>query len=259
VVRLDANSGVNQAANLGLSLVRSECVAIVAADDLLLPDFAARALAALAAHPGAAFCFSDPAELLDDAGTIRSIPLYLAPSTRAFSPLELCRLLRRNFFTFQSNSIVYRTDRLRSVDGYRGELMWFADSFANFVLGMRYGACYVPAVLGVFRVSAESYSAVGRRDAKAQRMVLEKFLDRLSAPDLMDVAAKLRGAGVVPEMSLRSLRWLLATSTGRNYLSGHLTFRLFAGAVWNLLREYMPLRLRRLARRQLASLGERTD
>jgi glycosyltransferase involved in cell wall biosynthesis len=257
IVRLKANSGVNQAANLGLSLVRSECVAIVAADDLLLPDFACRALAALAAHPGAAFCFSDPAELVDDAGAMRSVPLYPARSPSNFTPLDLSRLLRRNFFTFQSNSIVYRTDRLRSIGGYRAQLMWFADSFANFVLGMRYGACYVPAVLGVFRVSADSYSAVGRRDARAQRIILEKFLELLSDPILTEIAAPLREAGVVPEMSLRTLRWLLAMPKGRRYLTAHLAFRLAAAGVWNLFRERMPLNLRRFARRHLAKIGGR--
>ena len=122
LIRLRRNSGPNAAINRGLSESKGDCVSLAAADDRIGTEFAARSLAALAEFPFAAFCFSDPAELVGDTSVTRPFPLYLSEGPRMFTPDDVERLMRRNFFTFSSNTVVHRREPLLSMGGYREEL-----------------------------------------------------------------------------------------------------------------------------------------
>jgi GT2 family glycosyltransferase len=69
VVRLEANLGFGAAANRGVAAVDADAVALVNTDVVLAPDWLERALAALAADPGAA-AVATKMVALDDAGRI---------------------------------------------------------------------------------------------------------------------------------------------------------------------------------------------
>lgn len=76
--------------------------------------------------------------------------------------------MRHNLIGFSSNTVFYRRDTLLAAGGFIEELGWLADSFANYVLAFRHGACYVPEVLGWFRLLPDSADcAAVRRGADA--------------------------------------------------------------------------------------------
>lgn len=242
------NRGVVSAMNTGLAEAKGYYVCFAAADDLVAPEFLARSVEILVQHPEAGFCFSDPAELLGDTGVTRAFPLFLSESPCFFSPCELERVLTCNFFSFSSNSIVYRRDALLRAGGFREELRWYTDWFLNFVLAFRYGACYVPRVLSFFRVLDNSYSTQGRRQSTTQRELLYRVLDLLGTPEYGDVAPCFRRAGIVTDMRTRSLLWLLASRRHRSYLTLQLCFRLLFSGLWTMARPNTPVWLRQAAR-----------
>jgi len=246
LIRLERRVGVNGASNRGLRDARGDYVHIAAADDVVLPSFAARSLELLRRHPTAGFCFSDPAELIDD--RVRRFSLFLSNRPVMLLPSDVEFLMRRNMFTFSSATTVYRRDAFLSLGGFREELDWQADWFANFALAFRYGACYVPAVLVHFRLRADSYSAVGVRQASVQRDLTYRILDLLDSEDFRDVAPQFRHSGLLPELSSRALLWLLASPRHRGYLTPVLVFRLLSRGFWSVLRPHTPVRLRRWAR-----------
>ncbi|MBL6933874.1 MAG: glycosyltransferase family 2 protein, partial [Alphaproteobacteria bacterium] len=92
LVRQAENLGVNATFNRGLKEAKGDYVYFFAADDHVTPDFVESYLSTLARHPRAAFCFSDPAEILGEGGERRDFSLFIATAPRAFSGPEMTRL-----------------------------------------------------------------------------------------------------------------------------------------------------------------------
>lgn len=256
LVSLPVNGGVNAAINRGLAEAKGEYVCFSAADDLVEPEFAAHSLAILAHHPAAGFCFSDPAVLSVKSGGARRFPLFLSDRPCLLSPCDFERLLASNYFSFSSNSILYRRETLIEIGGFIEDLCWYADWFANYVLAFRHGACYVPEALTLYRVSEDSYSACGARQVLVQRNILYRVLDLLEEGRFRDVAGYFRRAAIVPEMRGRSLFWLLAHPRHRGHLTLRLCARLLFGELWLHVLPHTPDRLRR-AMRWLAGMPTR--
>jgi glycosyltransferase involved in cell wall biosynthesis len=256
LIRQVQNGGVNAAMNRGLAEARGQYICFPAADDLVSPDFASRSLAVLARHPDASLCFSDLAVMAGAGGTVRRFPLFLSRRPCLLGPADIQRVLRRNYFNFPSHSVVYRRDHLLALGGFREDLQWLADWFVNYVLAIRHGACYVPGILGYFRVTPNSYSVRGPRRAAVQRALVYRVVDLLQSSALADVARPFRECGVVPEFSFRLLAWLAISPRHRRYLTPRLVTRLVLRGTWAGLIRWLPLRLRH-AVRWLAGVGIR--
>ncbi|MDP6526946.1 MAG: glycosyltransferase family A protein, partial [Kiritimatiellia bacterium] len=207
LVRQAENLGVNATFNRGLEEAKGDYVYFFSADDHVTSDFTESYLSFLAEHPQAAFCFSNPAEIPGEDGEQRDFSLFIATAPRAFSGSEMAQLLSRSFFTFTSNSVVYRRHALMETGGHPEALDWQADWFVNHVLAFRHGACYLPGVYCPTRVRGESFSARGLADAQEQKTRVLRALDMLRQDEYADVAPAFREAGVLPEMSLRALTW----------------------------------------------------
>jgi glycosyltransferase involved in cell wall biosynthesis len=242
------NGGPNAAIGDGLAQAAGRFVTAAAADDIVLPGFLERSVAALTAHPDAALCFSDPGELIGDTGVARDHALGIGSEATYFAPQELARLMRLNMFSISSNTVVYRREALLAVGGFRRELAWHADWFANLVLGFRHGACYVPEVLARFRVQPGSYSWSGARDRAGQKKLLHDVIDLLQR-QFPDVYPLFRDSALVPEMRLRGIFWLLRSPAHRRYLTARLAGRLVAREAWSYIRPLTPLGVRRRMRR----------
>lgn len=252
LLRLDRNRGPLYAVACGLREATGTYVSFAAADDVVGRDFAARSLAILASFPEAAFCFSDPSELVGDEGRVREFPLFLSDRPRFFTPDQVETILRRNFFSFSSNTIIYRRQTFLSVGGFRGELDWQAEWFTNHVLAFRYGVCYVPAALAHLRVRSDSYSARRVKQGPAQRALLYRALDLLAGEAFRDVAPRFRRCALATEMRARALLWLLTSPRHRSYVTPRLAARLLSRELWSAVRPLAPLGVRRLMRRMSA-------
>jgi glycosyltransferase involved in cell wall biosynthesis len=263
LIRVARNGGVNAAINRGLREARGDFVCFSAADDLVSPDFAARSLAILAEHPTAGICFSDPAEMAGDSGAVQPLPLHLRDRPSLISPAELERLLKHSWFSFPGHAVLYRRDALLAIGGFEEDLRWYADWFATAVLAFRHGACYVPEVLAVFRVSPESYHARGVLQTTIQRQLVFRILDLLQSPDCRDVAPVFRRSALIPELRARVLLWLLSSPRHRGYVTPRLAVRLLVRGAWWWVRARVPGWVRPTARRlafgwaRLASGGPR--
>lgn len=248
VVRHASNLGVNAAMNTGLAAARGEFVCFCAADDRVTPEFLEHCAVILRAHPEAGLCFSDPAELDDETGSTRGFPLYLSIAPRLFDPGELGTLLERNFFSIPSHATLYRREKLRALGGFDPALRWHADWFANYHLGFRFGACYVPEILAYFRVSPDSYSTQRMRDEAAQQSVMVAMLTRLAIPENRDLFEHFSRCGILPEHSMRVLRWLREHPAGAEFLSQRLVQRLVMRDIWQRVMPMTPVQVRRLFR-----------
>jgi glycosyltransferase involved in cell wall biosynthesis len=262
LISLPRNGGVNAASNRGLAEAQGEYVAFSAADDIVLPDFAARSLALLADHPAADLCFSDPAETMGDSGVVQPLPLRLSPQPAYLSAARIEQLLRRSFFAFPGHAVVYRREAIRALGGFDEAMQWHADWFVNCVLAFRGGACYVPEVLAVFRVTPDSYSQQGIRQAAAQRASVQRFLELLDSPAYTDVRPAFRRSALLPDLRARALVWLLESARSRGYLTPRLALRLTLRGLWSAAKPHLPRPVRpalRWAARRWAQLTSLKD
>jgi glycosyltransferase involved in cell wall biosynthesis len=255
LIPLARNGGVNAAINRGLRAARGTYVKISAADDVVGVDLAARSLEILARYPAAGFSSCDAAVLLGDSGTMQRFPQFVSDRPCLLRPDDIVRLARHNLIGFSSNTVLYRRDALLAAGGFIEDLGWLADSFANYVLAFRHGACYLPEALAWFRLLPDSYSARAERDTAAHREALGRVMDLLETPAFHDVAPAFRASTIVAFMTpspLRTVPWLLATPRYRRFLTPRLAARLLCFGPWSVLRRWIPQPWRRTARRLAA-------
>jgi len=247
LIRLARNGGVNAAINRGLREARGEYVCFSAADDLVSADFAARSLHLLAAHPGAAFCFSDFERQVGDTGRIQPRPMYLSKGPSFLSPNDLHRILKRDWFSLPG-FVVYRRAAIVGVGGFAEDLHWHADWFMNRVLGFRHGACYVPESLVVVRFLTASYSATGIQQTRVQREINRRVIDRLESVQFADVLPSFRDCALLPDCRIGALLGLMVSSRHRHYLTTRLFVKAAVHGAWSKVKPYVPDRLRPSAR-----------
>ena len=251
LVRHDKNRGVNQAIATGIGEATGEFIRISASDDIIQPDFFEKSLPILMSSPNAGFCFSDPAEIIGESAEILRFSHFISSNPVYLSPETLLRLMRRNQFTFSSNSIIYRRDALARSGGFREDLEWQSDWFINLVLALRDGCCYIPKTLSVYQVDTQSYSAIGMRTPSIRREILFNLLDHLKTDDYNDVGPLIRDTGLLPEYRLTTLYWLIRSPEHRGYVSTRLITQLVLRRIWKEIRPYTSVALRRFLRRTL--------
>lgn len=174
LVRNERNVGVEQTVNRLLELASGEYVYSPSADDRVLPGFFEKSMRLLAQHPEAGLC-STVGRLIGEQGEdrgVRCLPV-ISGRPRYFSPEEVRRTLVNYGRWIDPGSVIYRLDALKREAGYVQELGSFADTFANLVLSLRYGACFVPEPLHCWRQMRMGYGSSLAADWEA---LLEKSL-----------------------------------------------------------------------------------
>jgi glycosyltransferase involved in cell wall biosynthesis/uncharacterized coiled-coil DUF342 family protein len=224
MIRNLTNIGLQASIEKIMPLVVTDCMVWSASDDVLLPDFLEKSMAALERHPEAGMCFSELTVLKGDTGVVqrfatepsvahiydlRDLPEYIDQAT-------VCARMRRSYFPPTSNSVVVRMWALKSVGYFRPELEWHSDWLAYNAVAVKYGSCVIAETLAHIREREDSYSAEGRRDPNQQRRVLDAMLDVIAEPGFEDVKATLEkypsyytvwGAEILPNMRRRPAFW----------------------------------------------------
>lgn len=253
IIRMQENGGAARACNVGLSHATGAYVCFLACDDKISPDLFSSTTSLLEAHPQAAFCFSDPAIIDPRSGKVSAFPLFLSSEAKFFTPDEMLHILSKNFFTFSTNTILFRRDHLET--GMPERMGSFADNFLDFRLALSRGAVYIPKTMGYFYAYSDSYSAKRTRNRKAMRNLTFCFLETLEKEIPDELYDRFRHAGVLPEHSLRALGWLLSTPQGRRYLTGALAMRCATRTLWRTVMPAVPKGARHFMRRIAARIS----
>ena len=195
LIRNKLNLGLQDSIARALPLVDTDYLVWAASDDILLPPFLEKSMAALQRHPEAGLCFSDLTVLIDETGEVS--PFGEEPSVahifnlsdlpRYMPPEAVLARMKRSYFPVSGNTVVVRRAALSACGDFFKELQWHSDHFAFNVVAMRFGACVVPNTLGLIRQRADSYSAAGMHNILIQRPVLNAMLDILERDEFVDI------------------------------------------------------------------------
>jgi glycosyltransferase involved in cell wall biosynthesis len=167
LVRNERNMGVEWNVNRLLQMAEGEYIYSPSADDIILPGFFEKSMALLAQHPQAGLC-SSVARLISENGEdrgIRAMPV-ISNKPRFFAPQEVRHVLRKYGRWIDSGSVIYRRQALEDIGGYEIELGSFSDTFANLVIALQFGACFVPEPLSCWRRMAMGYANRSATDWK---------------------------------------------------------------------------------------------
>lgn len=169
------NLGIHAVIRRSLEIVDGDFIYWAGADDLVLPGFFERSLSLLAEYPRAAICSALTCvvdENENDCGIYPS-PVVL-PTPGYLSPAQAARALATVGNWFTGNTAIFRRAEIVSEGGFPDNLHALVDAFLSQVLALRYGACFIPEVLGRWRRDPTTYSSGYGASARIQQETLDR-------------------------------------------------------------------------------------
>lgn len=160
IIRNTRRMGVIANYNSALDAVTTDLVVFASSNDIILPELFACSRRILGEYPQAGLSST----------LVRYMSLEAEPQEIMASPMPLRRdgylppeAARRILFTegewTVGNTTVYRTSALRAVGAFRPELFGVCDSFASTWIACRFGACFMPRVLAMWRRDPTGYAS----------------------------------------------------------------------------------------------------
>ncbi len=218
LMRNEKQQGVARAIQRGIEAATGEYILLASADEKLAPDACGTLAETADSFPDAKLIVSQFTEWRPDDQSVsihgRESDLGMwyieGEAARFITPEQFRRLLRRRFVWLAANTALIRRDALIGVGGFDPKLEWHADWFALYAIAFRHGFCAVPRSLAWFRVSSDSYSTRGMRDARAQRKVALEIQRKLRTPAFRDVDAAVMEAPTVMSTFMRATLLALA-------------------------------------------------
>ena len=195
-VRNECHRGVTRSYNRGFTLATSEYTLAGGADDFILPGFIEKAMSQFAQHPHAGMCLGFGSCTDGNSGPLIVNDPGWCDRPEYFTPEQLCRRL---WHTLPVSALIRRRDALLAIGGYRSELAWYSDWFADLVIAFRHGVIHIPETLGIHVSHPGSY-ATNRKPGAENVRLLGVLLDLLLSPEFADVAV------LSPQWSRMSLR-----------------------------------------------------
>lgn len=185
LLRNERNVGPVESARRAVAGSRGDYLFFPAADDRILPGLFEKSMSLLARHPEAAMS-STLCGLIGPAGedlgpcrtpVVLDAPGYLSPE-QARAAFE-----ERGSWTL-SFGAVYRRAAYLELGGHDPELGANSDGLLNFALPLRYGSCFIPEVLALWRKSDQGFALKTVSDWRAGLSSIERSERRMRAPDI---------------------------------------------------------------------------
>lgn len=186
------NLGVIEAHRRLFEEAQGDYIYAGAADDIRFPRFFERTMEMAAQYPQAGL-ISTHFAIGDEAGETLGVmrvrnwqePCYVTPEQVLSGYLE-----RESPAHSLCTSTVYRRIALREMGWYRPELGHWGDTFSARAVALRYGMCYVPEVLAMWRRLDSSFSGVTREDTEKTLDLISRAVQLMRSPSFADIFPK---------------------------------------------------------------------
>ena len=234
----EVNKGVVFSLNFAVSQSKGDWVTFPSADNFVLPGMYEKSLRMLKQHPQAAVCCSDPVIFHEVSGIKERRKLNLSNIPKYFSPKETVEIFAKTGFTIGSvvHTIVVKKSALQeaglNADYFIPKLRWHCDFFALNSVAFRYGFCYIPEELSMFRESPQSYSKKPV-EWKIRKKVYQDLIRVINLSKNRDIKHAFKKSAILGEFTYSMLAVLISNPFFYEYF----TFRLIHNCFWTLLRK----------------------
>jgi|SRR5665213_3166388 len=232
VNRNEMNQGFMGTVNRGVELATGDFVCMPGADDEVMQGLFEKSLRLLAEHPEAGISGAICRIFDVKSGLNYNFGVHVCEKPCYLPPAEIVRLARLGRFLVFGTTMLWRRDALLKAGKYHPDLKWHCDWFAMFAAAFRHGMCFVPEVLGEFRVVPSSVSNQGKKKLKVQLEVLRYALELLEKEENQDIAPLFRQSGVLAPFG-KEMLWLVLTH--RRYWK-NATFVFLRQSLWWIIR-----------------------
>lgn len=232
------NKGVVFSLNFALSKAKGDWVTFPSADNFVLPGMYEKCLHFLQDHPQAAVCCSDPVIFHEISGIKERRILHLSKIAKYFSPKETVALSAKTGFSIGSlvHTVIVKKTALQEVGYFIEKLRWHCDFFALNSVAFRYGFCYIPEELAMFRDAPQSYSAKSI-EWKVRKKVYQDLIAVLNLPKNKDIKIAFKKSAILGEFTYSMLSVLISNPLLYEYFTFRLSKRLLHSCSWPLLRK----------------------
>jgi glycosyltransferase involved in cell wall biosynthesis len=180
--RNERNLGPVPTVNIGLEKVKGDFVYTMAADDRISPGFFEKSIQLLDQYPQAGLCSADMA-FIDERGRWTGNYRATARTEAAFlSPDEVLTELYNNPNYIIGGATIFRRSALEEAGGFPPQLLSLCDWFTERAIALKYGACYVPEALFLWRQTANNYSSATFKNVPRMLGVVSAAVKLMRSP-----------------------------------------------------------------------------
>jgi glycosyltransferase involved in cell wall biosynthesis len=247
LIRNERNRGVAYSQNRGVALASGAYLLVSAADDYIMPGFLERSLSLLERYPHAGLSCCDSALLDENSGTMREYKANIASMPRYFSPGEVVELGKKKRFTVgnQGNTVLLKRSALIQLGEeaiyYLPDLRSGGDFFVENVIAFRYGICYIPETLAVYRMTPGSYSSSSKTYGQE---ICTKMLELIYSESYRDVRSMFRDSEILYRFEHNLILVVLANLRFRSILTLGVIGKALSLSIKRTLWEALPHSLR---------------
>lgn len=212
VLRNAKNSGPVHSYRRGLDALTTDYFFGGAADDMVLPGFFEKCMAAIERWPSTGGCAAHPALMNDETVDENLITKKFSNETCVFSPQEMEKLVAPGEMWIAGHASIVNRKAFVEVSKYSDSIKWHWDWFGLHIVALRSGLCYIPEPLSALRLDPNTYSTAGRRNSKAQAEVMWNMARILNFDEFQDVKAAVIRSRLLehyPEFSGRMVEMLV--------------------------------------------------
>jgi glycosyltransferase involved in cell wall biosynthesis len=186
-IRHTTNQGVVRGQNEALSLVDTDWIGFLGADDALHPSYLDKTLASAARYPDAGLICAC-CEIIGPSGPSAGRmlrPMMLPSATSAMlEPDDVRRILLAGDNYFSGTVSLYRRSALQALGSFDVKLGSFSDAFLARRLALTYGFYFVAEILGYWRIHGQNYSTTTVTDPVALEAKLAEVGALIAQSDL---------------------------------------------------------------------------
>ncbi len=219
LIRNEKNMGNVYNVNKFLQLLQGDYVYATSSDDQTLPGLFEKSMNILTEYPQAGLCSTDCFFLIENTGEMREGKIPRVVNEQGYvSPREFVKYMRRHFYPpIAYGSVIMKRAALIEAGGFNTELKWSSDLFVFLVIAFRYGICYIPEPLMIFRIRESAFSS-GYRRWPQQRRVMLNMIKLVETPAYQDVRSYFRQTSHFSYLPWQVLRVVLSNPRYWSYL-----------------------------------------
>jgi glycosyltransferase involved in cell wall biosynthesis len=197
------NLGPVANANTLIRLSSSDYIIMTGADDFLKEDYLEKSLNLLRNNPYAGLCASLPGYIEDGSDVVKLNKKYYIPNTDKSSgyvePKKLLKLLKNRNFNINGNTCILKRNACIEFNMLDENLKWHSDFLLYYAIAGKYGICFVPEIISIYRSSNNSYSSK-KYLVNDKVNIIIKILDALDNPPFSEVKLFFKSSGILAGM-----------------------------------------------------------
>ncbi|MCX5794108.1 MAG: glycosyltransferase family 2 protein [Elusimicrobia bacterium] len=195
LVRNERNMGVMASANRAARMLSGDYAQFSAADDRILPGFLEQSIGLLSRYPQAGLCSTLSLMLGKDGQNLGPYQTPVVAETECYlPPARIAAIYRKNGSWVVPNTVIFRREAILEFGCFDPALGPSADGFLHHAVSLKYGACFIPRPLAMWRQMETNYSWTYTADFRASMDMVGRMEHRmrhqyrdLFPPDYVDL------------------------------------------------------------------------